>query len=119
MLDPALLIARQNSASRDTSARMTTVHCILDRVTNSMRFVADQGNNHTVQVEEKHQEVETKFDERFLIIGQLAFRVSDDVNPEQPTFLCTLSLRKISVASKRCALSKILYSAMSSYYHHS
>lgn len=31
-----------------------------------MRFVADQGHNHTVQVEEEHQEVEAQFDERFL-----------------------------------------------------
>lgn len=59
MLDPALLIARRNSASRDTSARTATAHRMLHRVTNSMRFVADQSNDHTVQVEEKHQKVET------------------------------------------------------------
>lgn len=29
-------------------------------------FVADQGNDHAVQVEEEHQEVETKLEERFL-----------------------------------------------------
>ena len=33
-----------------------------------MRFVADQGHNHAVQVEEEHQEVETQLDERFLLV---------------------------------------------------
>ena len=33
-----------------------------------MRFVADEGNNHAVQVEEEHQQVETKLDEGFLVL---------------------------------------------------
>lgn len=36
--------------------------------TGLVRFVADQGNDHAVQVKEKHQEVETKLDERFLLV---------------------------------------------------
>lgn len=34
--------------------------------TELMGFVADQRNDHAVQVEEEHQEVETQLDERFL-----------------------------------------------------
>lgn len=32
-------------------------------------LVADEGNNHAVQVEEEHDKVETKLDERFLLFS--------------------------------------------------
>jgi len=31
-----------------------------------MRFIADEGNNHAVEVEEEHEQVEAQFDEGFL-----------------------------------------------------
>lgn len=31
-----------------------------------MRFVANEGDDHAVEVKEEHQQVETKLDERFL-----------------------------------------------------
>jgi hypothetical protein len=31
-----------------------------------MRLVADEGDDHAVQVEEEHDQVETELDERFL-----------------------------------------------------
>lgn len=31
-----------------------------------MRFVSDEGNNHAVQVEEEHDQVEAKLNKRFL-----------------------------------------------------
>ena len=31
-----------------------------------MRLVADEGNDHAVEVEEEHDQVETELDERFL-----------------------------------------------------
>ena len=33
-----------------------------------MRLVADKGDDHAVEVEEEHQQVETKLDERFLLV---------------------------------------------------
>lgn len=41
-------------------------HCIMRLVTQSVAFVADQGDDHAVEVEEEHQEVEAQLDERFL-----------------------------------------------------
>ena len=41
-------------------------HCRLRLVAQSVALVADQGDNHAVEVEEEHQEVETQLDERFL-----------------------------------------------------
>lgn len=38
-------------------------HCILGLITQSMALVADQSDNHAVQVEEEHQEVEAQLDE--------------------------------------------------------
>lgn len=32
-----------------------------------VRLVADKGDNHAVQVEEEHDEMETELDERFLL----------------------------------------------------
>lgn len=36
-----------------------------------MGLVADEGDDHAVQVEEEHQQVETQLDERFLARCQL------------------------------------------------
>jgi len=33
-----------------------------------MRFIADEGNNHAVEVEEEHEQVEAQFDEGFLLV---------------------------------------------------
>lgn len=41
-------------------------HCRLRLVAQSVALVADQGDNHAVEVEEEHQEVEAQLDERFL-----------------------------------------------------
>lgn len=41
-------------------------HCRLCLITQSVALVADQGDNHAVEVEEEHQEVEAQLDERFL-----------------------------------------------------
>lgn len=41
-------------------------HRVLGLSAKSVRLVADKGNNHAVEVEEKHQKVETKLDEGFL-----------------------------------------------------
>lgn len=41
-------------------------HCILRLVAQSVALVADQRDDHAVEVEEEHQEVEAQFDERFL-----------------------------------------------------
>ena len=35
-----------------------------------MRFVADQGDDHAVEVEEEHDQVEAEFDEGFLFFCQ-------------------------------------------------
>ena len=43
-----------------------------------MGLVADKSNNHAVEVEEEHQQVETQFDERFLGKCQLAESRYDD-----------------------------------------
>lgn len=42
-------------------------HRVRRLVTKSMSLVPDQGDNHAVQVEEEHQEVEAELDERFLM----------------------------------------------------
>lgn len=41
-------------------------HRIMGLVTQSVALVADQSDDHAVEVEEEHQEVEAQFDERFL-----------------------------------------------------
>jgi hypothetical protein len=82
MLDPVSLIARQNSVSHDTLTGTVTGHRMLHSVTNSVRLVADQGNDHAVQVEEKHQKVETQFDKGFLESRSAGIPSKDDVNPE-------------------------------------
>lgn len=40
----------------------------------SVGLVADQSDDHAVQVEKEHQEVETEFDERFLCTGKVSER---------------------------------------------
>jgi hypothetical protein len=42
-------------------------HCIFGFVAKSVAFVTDQSNNHAVEVEEEHQEVEAQLDEGFLL----------------------------------------------------
>lgn len=79
-------------------------------------IVADQGHNHAVQVEEEHDQVEDQFDVRFL--GQKSqncvwSQKTGRGNPSHGgihTFLWTLSLRKISVASSIYWFSRILSS---------
>lgn len=73
-----------------------------------MRLVADEGDDHAVEVEEEHDEVEAELDERFLKL-LLAACESGRSSVKELTFLCTLSFLKISVASRRCWFSKILY----------
>lgn len=70
-------------------------------------FVLNQGNDHAVKIEEEQDEVETELSERFLHI-LLAIGTKPTTKRSLRTFLWTLSLRKISVASKRCVLSTIL-----------
>ena len=60
-----------------------------------MRFVADQGHNHAVQVEEEHQQVETQLDERLLLVHvQLAedlSRIQQVLVLVDPVFVSILS----------------------------
>jgi hypothetical protein len=44
-------------------------HSMFRLFAKSMAFVADEGDNHAVQVEEEHQEVEAQLDEGFLEIA--------------------------------------------------
>jgi hypothetical protein len=46
-----------------------------------MRLVADEGDDHAVQVEEEHDQVETELDERFLWIVSLVRRDENTSNP--------------------------------------
>lgn len=46
--------------------RPAVAHGIFGLVAKSVRLVADEGDNHAVEVEEEHQEVEAKLDEGFL-----------------------------------------------------
>jgi hypothetical protein len=39
---------------------------VADVARKSLRFVSDEGDNHRVQIEEEHDEVETELDEGFL-----------------------------------------------------
>lgn len=68
-------------------------------------LVADESNDHAVEVEEEHQQVETKLDERFL---ENVSGPNSEVDGRDPTFLWTFSFLKISVASSRWFFSKIL-----------
>ena len=47
-------------------AGTTMAHRVFGLFTKSVTLIADQGNDHAVEVEEEHQEVEAKLDERFL-----------------------------------------------------
>lgn len=79
-----------------------------------MGLIPDEGNDHAVEVEEEHDQMKTELDEGFL-------RMSSDTQPQAiqncgRTFLWTFSFLKISVASRRCWFSKILFVlAMHSY----
>jgi hypothetical protein len=46
-----------------------------------MRLVADEGDDHAVQVEEEHDQVETELDEGFLLIVSLVRRDENTLNP--------------------------------------
>jgi hypothetical protein len=72
-----------------------------------VRLVANEGDDHAVEVEEEHDEVEAELDEGFLGILSAACR-SSRTAAQELTFLWTLSFLKISVASRRCWFSKIL-----------
>jgi hypothetical protein len=80
---------------------------VVSLVERSVRLVPDEGDDHAVQVEEEHDQVETQLDEGFLILGISDVRLGI-IFRFRPTFLCTLSFLKISVASRRCWFSKIL-----------
>jgi hypothetical protein len=41
-------------------------HRVFGLFTESVTLIANKGNDHAVEVEEEHQEVEAKLDERFL-----------------------------------------------------
>ena len=74
-------------------------------------LVPNQGDNHAVQVEEKENQMETELRERFLFVPHCKHSETNrsvDCQLVIHTFLCTLSFRKISVASRRCVLSTIL-----------
>jgi hypothetical protein len=42
------------------------MHRVFGLLTQSVALIADKGNNHAVEVEEEHKEVEAKLDEGFL-----------------------------------------------------
>lgn len=48
------------------SPKAAVVHRMVRLRTKSMRLVPDKRNNHAVEIEEEHQEVEAELDERFL-----------------------------------------------------
>lgn len=81
-------------------------HRMIGLLLQSVALVTDKSNNHAVEIEEEHQEVEAKLDKGFLEILNLS-QFSSRCHISQPlvpslTFLCTFNLRKISVASRRC-----------------
>lgn len=55
-------------------------HRIIGLVTQSLSLIADESNDHAVEVEEEHQEVETKLDEGFL---EQENRVSRDITSRE------------------------------------
>lgn len=59
---PRLSTEHISCTSNQKSLRISSIGFCMGLV----GFVADQGNDHAVQVEEEHQEVETKLEERFL-----------------------------------------------------
>lgn len=54
-----------------------------DLVPKSVRLISDQCYNHAVKIEEEHEQVETKFDKRFL--SNISFWTMTDA--DKPTFL--------------------------------
>lgn len=83
-------------------AGTTMIHRIFGLFTQSVALITDQGNNHAVEVEEEHKEVEAKLDEGFLNTNRVSHCAAGCNLETKLTFLCTFNLRKISVASKRC-----------------
>lgn len=47
-------------------ARTTMTHCIIGLIAKSVSLITDESDNHAVEVEEEHEEVEAKLDEGFL-----------------------------------------------------
>lgn len=45
---------------------MAMAHRMIGLLTQSVALVTDKSNNHAVEIEEEHQEVEAKLDEGFL-----------------------------------------------------
>ena len=78
------------------------------------RVLTDESDNHAVEVEEEHDEVETKLEERLLRTQLASCRSCADCLDAFPTFLWMLSLRKISVASSRWVFSTILRNKLAS-----
>lgn len=75
-------------------------------LTSVMGLVMDECHDHAVQVVEEHDQMEAQLGEGLLDTESVGDRL--DMNCRSPTFLCTFSFRKISVASSRCCLSNIL-----------
>ena len=85
------------------------LHALVCLLLESMRLVPYQRDDHAVKVKEEHDEVEAELDERFLVpISLLVASIFRRGTRVDLTFLWTFSLRNISVASRRCWLSKIL-----------
>lgn len=42
------------------------LHSMSGLFSESMRFVSDEGDNHAVEIEKEHDQVETEFDKGFL-----------------------------------------------------
>lgn len=67
-----------------------------------VRLVLNQGDDHAIQVEEEHDQVEAQLDKGFLLsLVSPCCSFSFSTGQVVRTFLCTLSFLKISVASKR------------------
>lgn len=80
-------------------------------IAQSMRLVADEGDDHAVEIKEEHDQVETKLDKGFLITkkSEVSMRSGkENTTIFRRTFLWTFNFRKISVASRRCWFSRIL-----------
>lgn len=105
---------------RHPSSHHSRVRAVLVRV------ILDESNYHAVQVEEEEDEMEAELGEGFLRRCQQLDFATSGAGPCRPhtdcgavvggrTFLWTFSFRKISVASRRWALSAILQSSQVSF----
>lgn len=71
-------------------------------------LVTDKSDNHAVEVEEEHDEVEAELEERFLDFYVSLRTPTEEGEDRFLTFLWTFSFRKISVASRKWVLLMIL-----------